>query len=55
MSLAAVAAGSDGLIVEVHHHPEEALSDKAQALLPAAFAALVRRVRAVRSCVEALS
>ena len=54
MSLAAAAAGADGLIVEVHHNPKEALSDKAQALLPAAFESMVRRVRAVRACIESL-
>jgi 3-deoxy-7-phosphoheptulonate synthase len=37
MSLAAVAAGSDGLIMEVHYKPEEAASDKDQALSPALF------------------
>jgi 3-deoxy-7-phosphoheptulonate synthase len=55
MSLASVAAGADGLIVEVHHNPKEALSDKAQALLPSAFDVMVRRVRTVRACVDGLS
>lgn len=54
MSLAAVAAGADGLIIEVHHNPKEALSDKAQALLPDAFETMIRRVRTLRSAVEAL-
>jgi 3-deoxy-7-phosphoheptulonate synthase len=45
MSLAAVAAGADGLMIEVHHNPEEALSDKEQALTPDAFANLVKKVR----------
>ena len=31
-SLAAIASGADGLIIEVHDHPEEALSDKEQAI-----------------------
>jgi 3-deoxy-7-phosphoheptulonate synthase len=34
LSLAATAAGADGLIVEVHHQPENALSDGAQSLYP---------------------
>ncbi|MEE4310346.1 MAG: 3-deoxy-7-phosphoheptulonate synthase [candidate division KSB1 bacterium] len=45
MSLAAVASGADGLIVEVHHNPEEALSDKDQALTPQHFKRLAQRVR----------
>ncbi len=45
MSLAAVAAGSDGLIIEVHVHPEQALCDGDQSLTPEAFGALARRVR----------
>lgn len=45
MALAALAAGADGLIVEVHAHPEAALSDGSQALLPADFAAMVERLR----------
>jgi len=45
MSLAAVAAGADGLIVEVHHNPPEALSDKEQALTPPEFTRLLTKVR----------
>jgi 3-deoxy-7-phosphoheptulonate synthase len=44
---AAVAAGADGLIVEVHQNPEEALSDGAQSLKPERFAELVRQTRAI--------
>jgi 3-deoxy-7-phosphoheptulonate synthase len=47
VSLAAVAAGADGLIVEVHPQPELALSDGAQSLKPARFAALVEKVQRV--------
>lgn len=47
MSLASVAAGSDGLIIEVHRKPAEALSDKDQALTPPQFSGLVRKVRAL--------
>ena len=43
MALAAVAAGADGLMVEVHATPETALSDKDQALTPPEFAALAGR------------
>lgn len=45
MSKAAVAAGADGLIIEVHPHPEEALSDGFQALLPDQFKQLVESIR----------
>ena len=48
---AAIAAGADGLIVEVHPHPEEALSDGAQSLRPEKFAQLVVDVRRVAEAV----
>ena len=47
MARAAVAAGADGVMVEVHHEPHRALSDGPQALLPEQFAELVRDVHAV--------
>ena len=46
-----VAAGADGLIVEVHTDPGQALSDGAQSLKPERFAALVREVRAVATSI----
>lgn len=49
---AAIAAGADGLIVEVHPHPEEAVSDGAQSLKPEKFAQMVRQIRAVAEAVE---
>ncbi len=49
---AAVAAGADGLIVEVHPRPEEALSDGAQSLRPERFQELVRQVAAVAAAVD---
>jgi len=52
MSLAAVAAGADGLIVEVHRNPAEALSDKEQALSPAQFKDLMDKVRKVRKTMD---
>ena len=45
MSLAAVAAGADGLLIEVHHDPSKALCDADQALTPARFEALMRQLR----------
>jgi 3-deoxy-7-phosphoheptulonate synthase len=51
VSLASVAAGADGLIVEVHPKPEEALSDGAQSLKPARFSALMASLRPVAEAV----
>ncbi|MFQ5876893.1 MAG: 3-deoxy-7-phosphoheptulonate synthase [Acidobacteriota bacterium] len=51
LSRAAVAAGSDGLIVEVHPCPEKALSDGAQSLRPEAFGEMMRSLRAVARAV----
>jgi 3-deoxy-7-phosphoheptulonate synthase len=51
VSRAAVAAGADGVLIEVHPHPEEALSDGAQSLEPARFAALMRGLRPVAAAV----
>ena len=45
LSLSAVAAGADGLIIEVHDRPKEALSDGNQALFPENFEALLRGIR----------
>ena len=45
LSRAAIAVGADGLIVEVHPHPEAALSDGPQAILPDMFADLMRQVK----------
>ena len=47
MSRAAIAVGADGVLIEVHHKPEEALSDGPQAILPDAFEQLVREVDAI--------
>jgi 3-deoxy-7-phosphoheptulonate synthase len=47
LSRAAVAVGADGLLIEVHHKPETALSDGPQALLPEQFADLMNQVRAI--------
>ena len=45
LSRASVAAGADGLMIEVHPDPENALSDGAQSLTPAAFAELMASIR----------
>jgi 3-deoxy-7-phosphoheptulonate synthase len=51
MMLAAVAAGADGLIVEVHPNPDHALSDGAQSLTPENFAAVMPKLAAVARAV----
>jgi 3-deoxy-7-phosphoheptulonate synthase len=47
LSRAAVAVGADGLIVEVHHDPDRALSDGMQSLFPDQFDALMQQVRQI--------
>jgi len=47
LARAAIAAGADGIMVEVHNHPEQALSDGPQALLPEMFRQLVTEVAAI--------
>jgi len=49
MSMAAVAAGADGLIIEVHYNPKEALCDADQALTPVMFADIMTRLRPLSS------
>ncbi len=51
MALAAVAAGADGLLLEVHPHPDRALSDGPQSLTPAMLAELMEKLRAVARAV----
>jgi len=51
VSRAAIAAGADGLIVEVHNHPEDAVSDGAQSLLPKRFVQLRESVNAIAAAV----
>ncbi len=45
LSKAAVAVGADGLIIEVHNSPEDAVSDGAQSLLPSNFASLISELK----------
>ncbi|PKO03310.1 MAG: 3-deoxy-7-phosphoheptulonate synthase [Chloroflexi bacterium HGW-Chloroflexi-5] len=48
---AGVAAGADGLIIEVHPNPEKAMSDGGQSLKPEKFATLVRQIRGIAEAV----
>jgi 3-deoxy-7-phosphoheptulonate synthase len=51
LSMAAVAAGADGLLIEVHPHPDKALSDGAQSLRTDRFQEMVEKVRTVATAV----
>jgi 3-deoxy-7-phosphoheptulonate synthase len=51
MARAAVAAGADGLLIEVHHDPEKALSDGAQSLYPDQFEQLMKELRMIAPAV----
>ena len=51
MALAAVAAGADGIMIEVHPSPPDALSDGAQSLKPGRFSELMEKVRAIAAVV----
>ncbi|MEA3560433.1 MAG: 3-deoxy-7-phosphoheptulonate synthase [Candidatus Omnitrophota bacterium] len=52
LSKAAVAAGADGLLIEVHSCPEEALSDGAQSIIPERFVKLMQELRALAKVVD---
>jgi 3-deoxy-7-phosphoheptulonate synthase len=52
MARAAVAAGADGILVEVHQDPENALSDGPQALFPEQFELLMRQLRVIAEAVD---
>jgi 3-deoxy-7-phosphoheptulonate synthase len=52
LAQAAVAAGADGLLIEVHHDPENAVCDGAQSLLPEQFEELMQRLRLIARAVD---
>ena len=52
MARAAVAAGADGLLIEVHNRPDEALSDGAQSLYPEQFARLMEEMRVIAPAIS---
>ena len=51
MSLAAVAAGADGLIIEVHNDPKNALCDGAQSVTPDEFKIISRKINTIAECI----
>lgn len=52
MALASIAGGADGIIVEVHNHPEKALSDGAQSLFPEQFDKLMKDIKSLAPVVD---
>ena len=52
MARAAVAAGADGLLMEVHHDPDHALSDGAQSLYPSQYSELMKQLRMIATAVD---
>jgi 3-deoxy-7-phosphoheptulonate synthase len=52
LSRAAIAVGADGLLVEVHHEPDKALSDGMQSILPEEFGELVKEVRQIAAVLQ---
>ena len=55
LSLAAIAAGADGLMIEVHNNPEAALCDGPQSLTPAMFDRLMKKIRMTRDFMTELN
>ena len=55
MSLAAMAAGADGILIEVHYNPDEALCDKDQAMPPEMFAGLMKKLQVLRSYMKQIN
>ena len=55
MSLAAMAAGADGIIIEVHCNPSEAICDKDQAMSPYMFGCLMKKLQVLESCMNEMN
>ena len=55
MSLAAMAAGADGILIEVHYNPSEAICDKDQAMPTDTFAGLMRKLGTLKSCMKEIN
>jgi 3-deoxy-7-phosphoheptulonate synthase len=52
MARASVAAGADGIMVEVHNDPDHALSDGAQSLYPEQFTQMMKEVRMIAQAIN---
>ncbi|MFC1868595.1 3-deoxy-7-phosphoheptulonate synthase [Thermodesulfobacteriota bacterium] len=55
MSLAAMAAGADGIMVEVHHNPSEALCDGDQSMSPEIFMTMMEKLKVLNSCMKEIT
>lgn len=55
LSLASIAAGADGLIIEVHHEPEKAFSDGAQSLKPKKFKELMIKSKTIHDAIKSIN
>ena len=55
MSLAAMAAGADGILIEVHYNPSEAICDKDQAMPTNTFAGLMKKLGTLKSCMNEIN
>jgi 3-deoxy-7-phosphoheptulonate synthase len=55
MSLAAMAAGADGILIEVHYNPSEAICDKDQAMPTNTFTGLMRKLGTLKSCMNEMN
>ena len=55
MRLASLAAGADGIMVEVHYKPEEALCDKDQAMPPEMFTRLIKKLKVLQSSMKRMN
>lgn len=55
MSLASMAAGADGIMIEVHYNPSEALCDADQSMSPDMFASMMDKLRILRPCMDAIN
>ena len=55
MSLAAMASGADGIMIEVHYNPDEAICDKDQAMTPAMFSQMMDKLRILQGCMDKIN
>ena len=55
MSLASMASGADGIMIEVHCKPNEAICDKDQAMAPDIFTRLMKKLRVLETCMRGLN
>jgi 3-deoxy-7-phosphoheptulonate synthase len=55
MSLAAMAAGADGILIEVHYNPSEAICDKDQAMPTDTFTGLMKKLGTLKSCMNQIN